>query len=134
MPDRVLRLVASIDETEKHTLGGQTMQVQKCLDGALKVLCVCFAFTPFVSCSIKQSRPQQKMNEIHHMFKCLMVNYTNSMKIRSEGVKMWFMSRTRPKLKFIALMRGRVKTLVPTHTHFSDRVNTVCCMDDQLYC
>lgn len=56
------------------------MQVQKCSDGAMMVLCVCFAFMLFVSSSSKQSWPLQKVNGADCMPKCPMAHYTNSVK------------------------------------------------------
>lgn len=55
------------------------MQVQ-CSDGAMMVVCVCFAFMLFVSPASKQSWPLQKVNEADRMPECPMAHYTNSVK------------------------------------------------------
>lgn len=91
----------------KHTLGSQMMEVQEWGDVA-----VYFAFAPRVSCSVKRSWPRQEMNEIHHMFKWLTV-----CKFRPEGVEMWLVPRTRPKLKFIAPGRWPCEDSHCSHTH-----------------
>ncbi len=50
------------------------MQVQECLEVAIKDLCVILPLPPLSDILSRKSCPQQEMTEIHHMFKWLMAN------------------------------------------------------------